>query len=224
MSLTANPFHPVTGELLPSYRDAYLRGDLSMHNTQLVSDYLQANPSKGSEAYQRFHTLQATGHHVRPVGWVQQQFELLRAQPARFRRRAATVVVGTALVSGSVFAGVHRPARVLPASSEVEYSTALASLKAPAASPALRTISGRILNERGQPLVGATVLDKTSGRGVGTDAQGRYKLSLPAGPATQLQFGYGGYVEAEASLSPGATYTATLQPRVKKATRRWWPF
>lgn len=223
MAITANPFHPTTGELLPGYRDAYLRGDLSLHNTQLVSAYLQANPSKGSEAYHRFHTLQAQGHHVRPMGWVQQQFELLRTQPVRFRRRAATVIVGAALVSGTVFAGVRRPARILPALPEVSRSVELAGLAAPAASTALRTISGRILDERGRPLVGATVLDKASGRGVGTDAQGRYKLSLPASSAAHLQFGYGGYVDSEAYLSTGTTYTATLQPRAKKAAR-WWPF
>ncbi len=223
MALTANPFHPVTGELLPSYRDAYLRGDLSIHNTQLVSDYLQANPTKGSEAYQRFHTLQAAGHHVRPVGWVQQQFELLRTEPARFRRRAATLLIGAALVSGTVFAGVRRPARVaptLPAAS----SSALASFEASAATTALHTISGRILDERGRPLIGATVLDKASGRGVGTDAKGHYSLSLPAGSTADLQFGYGGYAETEARLSAGTTYTATLQPRAKKAARRWWLF
>ena len=225
MSLTASPFHRVTGELLPGYRDAYLRGDLSNHNTQLVDEYLKANPAKGTEAYQRFHALQATGHRVRPVGWVQQQFDLLRTEPARFRRRVATLVVGTALVSGTVFAGVHGTAPALSGSPEVVGAgSILASPEALAPSVALRTVRGRILDENGRPLAGATVFDKASGRGVGTDAQGRYVLTLPGGTATNLQFGYGGYVEDEARLSGGTTYNVTLLPRPKKAAHRWWAF
>ena len=46
MKLTATPFDATTGELLPVYRDAYLRGDLSGKNTELVDSYLQANPAK----------------------------------------------------------------------------------------------------------------------------------------------------------------------------------
>ncbi|RZJ89153.1 MAG: hypothetical protein EOO60_10325, partial [Hymenobacter sp.] len=104
MALTTNPFHPTTNELLPGYRDAYLRGDLSTTNTELVDSYLKANPIKGHEAFQRFHTLQTTGHSVRPVGWLDKQLYLLRTEPQRFRRRAGSLVLVGALLSGAVFA------------------------------------------------------------------------------------------------------------------------
>jgi hypothetical protein len=221
MSLTAHPFHPATGELLPGYRDAYLRGDLSGKNTALVDSYLRANPEKGTEAYQRFHKLQAKGHDVRPVGWLHHQFELIRTEPARFRRRAGSLVLVAALLSGAVFAGTGLPAKpigslpsiTLP-SSTLESASALKT----------KTISGRILDEKGQPLVGATILHKASGRGVGTDAQGNYSLTVPASQPTNLQFGYGGYGEEETLVtSNGSTsYNVTLMPHAKKAKRHWW--
>jgi hypothetical protein len=232
MSLTAYPFNRTTGELLPGYRDAYLRGDLSSTNTELVDNYLKANPEQGTATYHRFHTMQATGHQVRPVGWLQQQFDLLRTQPARFRRRAGSFVLVGALLSGAVFASTHRPNRLanlapvaeglkvtpssVEASSSVEANSALK----------MKVIKGRILDENGHPLVGATILHKGSGRGVGTDAQGNYALAVPASQPASLQFGYGGYTEEEARVSGGTTYNVTLLPRtdLPKAKRHWWSF
>jgi hypothetical protein len=227
MSLTAYPFHRTTGELLPGYRDAYLRGDLSSTNTELVDSYLQAHPDQGTEAYHRFHTLQAAGHQVRPVGWVQQQFDLLRTEPARFRRRAGSLVLIGALLSGAVFAGTHRPSALV----SITPMTG-AMLAAPAANVEttsalkMKVIKGRILDENGHPLVGATILHKASGRGVGTDAQGNYTLTVPASQPASLQFGYGGYTEEEARVSGGTTYNVTLLPRtdLPKAKRHWWSF
>ncbi|RZK14911.1 MAG: hypothetical protein EOO56_23955, partial [Hymenobacter sp.] len=40
MKLTATSFDAETGELLPVYRDAYLRGDLARAAAQAVDDYL----------------------------------------------------------------------------------------------------------------------------------------------------------------------------------------
>ncbi len=227
MSLTSYPFHRTTGELLPGYRDAYLRGDLSSTNTELVDKYLKANPDQGTEAYHRFHALQATGHQVRPVGWLQQQFELLRTEPARFRRRAGTLVVVGALLSGAVFAGTHRssaPAGLAPATEALPVAP-VSSLEATSALH-MKVIKGQILDENGRPLVGATILHKASGRGVGTDAQGNYTLTVPVGQPASLQFGYGGYAEEVAHVSAGTTYNVTLLPRtdLPKAKRHWWSF
>ena len=231
MALTAHPFHPVTQELLPGYRDAYLRGDLSGKNTDLVDAYLKANPEKGGEAFQRFHTLKAKGHDVRPVGWLQHQFELIRTEPARFRRRAGSIVAVAALLSGAAFAGnnLHSTTgATLPTTAAVvATSEAATAAEATAAAARMTTVSGRILDENGHPLVGATVLDKARGRGVSTDAQGNYSLLVPANQPSKLQVGYGGYGEEDlqVQVKSYSVQNVTLVPRAKTTKKHhWWQF
>jgi hypothetical protein len=233
MAITANPFHPVTGELLPGYRDAYLRGDLSGKNTDLVDAYLKANPTKGGEAFQRFHSLQAKGHDVRPVGWLQQQLHLIRTEPARFRQRAGSLLAVGVLVSGAVFAttGSVKHTAGSIAGSPMEVAAPLASTLAEDAtanaleSASLSTVKGRILDENGHPLIGATILDKVSGRGVSTDADGKYTLAVPAHRAAQLQFGYGGYTEEVVQVTGRSEQNVTLLPRTDQPKKRhWWQF
>lgn len=224
MAITANPFHPRTGELLPGYRDAYLRGDLSSANTELVDAYLKANPTKGTEAFQRFHTLQTTGHSVRPVGWLDKQLHLLRTEPQRFRRRAGSLVLGGALLSGAVFASTGHLATTgrLVASVPVAASAEAINSLAPEAATALTTISGRILNEKGQPLAGATVFDKLTHQAVSTDAQGHYAFTVPRFRHAQLQFGYGGYQDANVLAQGQSVGDVTLHPRTDQPKKHWW--
>ncbi|WP_400193550.1 carboxypeptidase-like regulatory domain-containing protein [Hymenobacter sp. B81] len=226
MKLSATPFHPVTGELLPAYRDAYLRGDLSSQNTQLVDAYLQANKTLADDTLRRFYEMKKTGHQVRPVGWVQRQFELLRTEPQRFRRRAATLVAGGALLGSAVFAGTNLPTDntryELPATPT---ETAEAASSASAAG-AMRMVSvrGRILDENGRPLIGATVLHKGTRTGVSTDAEGNYLLRIPANQKPTLQYAYAGYAEEELHVKAGATENVTLVPRTTErasAKKRW---
>jgi hypothetical protein len=231
MAITTNPFHPVTGELLPGYRDAYLRGDLSGTNTDLVDAYLKANPDKGGETFQRFHTLQATGHDVRPVGWLNQQLHLIRTEPARFRQRAGSLLLVGVLVSGAVFANnsVERSKTVVPSLGTMSTAGLSAAEEEMAATTlaaaSLTTVKGRILDENGHPLVGATILDKQNGRGVSTDAQGNYTLTVPAQRAAQLQFGYGGYTEELVQVKGHGVQNVTLLPRTDiKKKRHWWSF
>ncbi|RYY21441.1 MAG: hypothetical protein EOO36_00825 [Cytophagaceae bacterium] len=224
MALNANPFHPTTGDLLPGYRDAYLRGDLSGKSTELVDKYLKANPTKGVEAFERFHTLQEKGHVVRPVGWLQHQFHLIQTEPARFRQRAGTLLLVGALVSGAAFAANHKPTTNL-GSRASELAITPASVESLASTTRMATVKGRILDENGHPLIGATVLDKNSGRGVSTDAQGNYALAVPANQAHQLQFGYGGYSEEEIQVKGQSEQTVTLLPRTDMPKKRhWWQF
>ena len=232
MALKTNPFHPATGDLLPGYRDAYLRGDLSGTNNDLVDAYLKANPAKGVEAFERYHALQQKGHDVQPVGWLQHQFQLIRTEPARFRQRAGSLLLVGALLSGAAFANNHK---ATPTSRVAELTTTLGTTEtlsaAAAASEALAsasrmtTVNGRILDENGRPLIGATVLDKTSGRGVSTDAQGNYVLAVPATQAHHIQFGYGGYSEEEVQVKGRSVQNVTLLPRTDiKKKRHWWSF
>ncbi|MVN78399.1 hypothetical protein GO988_18875 [Hymenobacter sp. HMF4947] len=89
----------------------------------------------------------------------------------------------------------------------------------------MMTVKGRILDENGHPLVGATVLDKNNGRGASTDATGKYTLVVPASQALQLQFGYGGYSEEEVQVKGQGVHNVTLLPRTDiKKKHHWWPF
>jgi hypothetical protein len=103
---------------------------------------------------------------------------------------------------------------------------AVASLEVAAPSAvvaASRTVvlRGRILNEKGLPLAGATVLRKGTAQGTSTDAQGNYSLRVPADGLATLQYGYGGYHEQEVIASQAAAGEAvTLQPKAPKR-HRW---
>ncbi|TGD80640.1 carboxypeptidase-like regulatory domain-containing protein [Hymenobacter wooponensis] len=85
--------------------------------------------------------------------------------------------------------------------------------------PAMITITGRILNENGRPLAGATVLVKGSKKAVGTDANGNYSLELPAGDNT-LVYGYGGYADQEIRTRNAQPVNVTLVPSENAGKRR----
>ncbi|QKG54223.1 carboxypeptidase-like regulatory domain-containing protein [Hymenobacter sp. BRD67] len=227
MKLTATPFDPQTGELLPVYRDAYLRGDLARTSAKAVEAYLHRDADQAYTTVTRWHQLQADDAPAAP-SWVQQQLTFIREQPQRFRRRALSLVTVGALLAGVSMAATNRPNNVLPLTKLPVAGTlpAVANLElAPAAATAARTVlvHGRILNEKGQPLAGATVLRKGTAHGTSTDAQGNYSLRLPADAAATLQYGYGGYTEQEvAATTAGAGATVTLQPKAPK--RRHWLF
>lgn len=232
MKLNALPFHPVTGDLLPAYRDAYLRGDLSSVNTELVDAYLKSNKDIADETLTRFYELRGKGHMVRPVGWVQRQFDLIRTEPERFRRRAASLVAVGALMSAAVFAGTNLPTENTPTDNAPVVMTDVLELPAEAgAASAFRTVSvrGRILDENGRPLVGATVWQKGTQRGVSTDANGNYTLRVPAATheVATLQYAYAGYKEEELQVKASRTENVTLLPNAqstKSAKKRWLLF
>jgi len=226
MSLTASPFDANTGELLPVYRDAYLRGDLSREHTAQVDAYLAKNKSLGNETWQRFHSMQQTGEQVRPVGWMQRQMDLVRTSPQRTRRQAASLVAMAALVGGAVFAGTGTGTGTMPASSATVIDAPLET----ASTLRMTTVRGKILDENGRPLVGATVLDKASRRGVSTNANGEYIMLVPADRPTTLAYGYGGYGDDEIQVKGARVENVTLVPTYQapaKPTRQakgWFSF
>lgn len=227
MKLTATPFDPQTGELLPVYRDAYLRGDLARASAQAVEAYLHRDAGQAHTTVTRWHQLQTTEAPAVAPSWVQKQVQFIREQPQRFRRRAFSLVTVGALLAGVSMAATNRPSMVMPLTKLSVASTmpAAASLEVAAAPAAARTVlvHGRILNEKGQPLAGATVLHKGTAHGTSTDAQGNYSLRVPASAQATLQYGYGGYTEQEvAATHAGAGTTVTLQRKATK--RRHWLF
>lgn len=223
MKLTATPFNPQTGELLPVYRDAYLRGDLARATAQAVEQYLRHDASEAHSTMTRWHELHTTEAAAAPT-WVQKQLRFIREQPRRFRRRALSMVTVAALLAGASMAATTRPASTLPMASMPIAAHSTASSAELAAVSMARTVlvHGRILNEKGQPLAGATVLRKGTAHGTSTDAQGNYSLRVPADGQATLQYGYGGYAEQELPATSGAAPAVTLQPRAPK--RHHWLF
>ena len=207
MFLTASPFDPTTGELLPVYRDAYLRGDLSAAHAQAVDAHLKKNATLGTQTWNRFHEMAQTGEQVEAVGWMQRQVRQVRTAPQRTRRQMVALAAVAVLIGGSVFAGTT-PVAEAP-------TEAAGALR-------MTTVRGRILDENGRPLVGATVLEKSSHRGVSTNADGEYALTVPAGRATTLSYGYGGYVGEEMSFSGNNTAVGavTLVPTYEAPAKR----
>ncbi|HEX8504564.1 MAG TPA: carboxypeptidase-like regulatory domain-containing protein [Hymenobacter sp.] len=220
MKLTAYPFDETTGELLPVYRDAYLRGDLSVKNTQLVDAYLKSDSTHANQTWQRFHSMQQDGEQVQAVGWMQRQLNLAGTAPLRMRRQVAGLFVLAALAGGAVFAGTGAP------------TEATLGADAPAAATMrMATVRGKILDENGRPIIGATVFEKGSARGVSTNADGEYALLVPAGQATTLAYGFGGYLDEEVRVSGASraidnvtmlpNYEAPAKP-ARKAKRWFW--
>ncbi|WP_046242653.1 carboxypeptidase-like regulatory domain-containing protein [Hymenobacter terrenus] len=89
-----------------------------------------------------------------------------------------------------------------------------------AAAPASMTMSGKIEDENGRPLVGATVLLKGSSKGTSTDANGNYTLEVPAGNDNSLIYGYGGYDDEVVRIRNSQPVNVTLTPRAKESRRR----
>ncbi len=87
----------------------------------------------------------------------------------------------------------------------------------PAAAPsergraAMRIQAGRVLDESGQPLVGATVILRGTSKGTSTDITGSYMLEVPRGDNTFV-VGYAGYESETASSRDGQPLTVTLVP------------
>ncbi len=60
-ALTASPFHPATGTLMPVYLEAYLIGDLAPESMLAVTEYLRTKPNEAELARERWLALQASG-------------------------------------------------------------------------------------------------------------------------------------------------------------------
>ena len=73
-----------------------------------------------------------------------------------------------------------------------------------------QNISGKVTDENGEPLPGASVLVKNTSIGVITDAVGNYRLSAPD-EATTLVFSYVGYERKEVAIAGRAVIDISLK-------------
>ena len=72
------------------------------------------------------------------------------------------------------------------------------------------SVTGTVLDETGEPLIGATVLQKNSSNGTSTDLDGKFKLSVPA--KAKLVFSYVGYTSQEIALNGQTDLKVTMKP------------
>ncbi|MCE7060431.1 SusC/RagA family TonB-linked outer membrane protein [Dyadobacter sp. CY343] len=77
-----------------------------------------------------------------------------------------------------------------------------------------RTITGKVMDEKGQPLPGVSIVVKGLKTGTATNTEGNFEISVPdAGGALVLS--YVGYTVQEVALSSQSAYEVTMQPDVR---------
>src|SRR5579862_4881762 len=86
---------------------------------------------------------------------------------------------------------------------------AFAALLLPLLSLAQQNITGKVTDEKGNPLESVSVLVKGTNRGTQTDKSGSFTLSVD-GNATLL-FSYTGYINAEVNTDGKKPVSVTLQ-------------
>ena len=74
------------------------------------------------------------------------------------------------------------------------------------------TVSGRVTDAKGQPIIGASVIVRGTTLGVSTDAEGRFTLEVPAPAAAQtLEVSYLGYETAAVPVGTRTSFAVTLR-------------
>ena len=75
-------------------------------------------------------------------------------------------------------------------------------------------ITGKVVDKNGEPIIGASILEKGTTNGVSTDLNGNFKLNV-AGPSSVLVIAYIGYNNQEIAVGNQANITITLVENVK---------
>ena len=135
--------------------------------------------------------------------------------------KATTKTVTTTTTKPVATAAAASPVAATVAASPVAATPEPAPAAAPEpVAPTTETISGKITDENGHALAGATVLLKGSSKVTTTDANGNYSLEVPSGNENTLQYGYGGYDDEEVHSSGSKPVNVALTPRAKAGRRR----
>jgi hypothetical protein len=144
----------------------------------------------------------------------------LKGAPAATADVAVKTTNKTAATRPAAPAAAPVAAPVVAVSAAAPEAAPEATAAAAPAAPAFVAMSGKIEDENGRPLVGATVLLKGSSTGTSTDANGTYTLEVPAGGDNALIYGYGGYEDQEVHSRGTQPVDVTLTPRAKTKKRR----
>lgn len=81
----------------------------------------------------------------------------------------------------------------------------------PVQQPQQKTVKGKVTDEKGEPLTGATVIVKGTTRGVATDAAGQYSINIPA-DVTTLEVSFLGYKKVEVTIGKRTEINVKLEP------------
>ncbi len=121
-------------------------------------------------------------------------------------------------------------ATAAPASSNEEQEQEPALAVAPAVlptalepvevAPTMVTMNGRVLDENGHPLAGATIMLRGTKTVASTDAAGNYSLEVPASGDNTLLYGYGGYEDQLLRTRNAKNQNVTLVPKETSRRRR----
>ena len=71
------------------------------------------------------------------------------------------------------------------------------------------TVTGTVIDNTGEPLIGATVMQKGTQHGVATDIDGNFTISVPS--KATLQFSYIGYDTKEVPVNGQTRIDVTLE-------------
>jgi TonB-linked SusC/RagA family outer membrane protein len=126
---------------------------------------------------------------------------LVRKQSGFFNK-GLTKLVACFIVTASLSIGHSRAAE-----NSVVNSTAVTQQRSIA-------VSGRVADEKGNALIGVTVAEKGTSRGVSTDTNGNYKINVSNSNAV-LVFSYIGYITQEQSVGNKTQITVSLKENVK---------
>ncbi|MDQ2768966.1 MAG: carboxypeptidase-like regulatory domain-containing protein [Bacteroidota bacterium] len=123
-----------------------------------------------------------------------------------------TTTTTAAPVAAAEVAAAPAPAPV------AEVAPAPAPAPAPAA-PTMATLNGKIEDENGRPLAGATIFLKGSNKIASTDASGSYSIEVPTNADNVLTYGYGGYDDETVTTHGNKGVSVTLTPRAKSGRK-----
>ena len=82
-------------------------------------------------------------------------------------------------------------------------------------------VSGRITDKNGESVIGATILVKGTTTGTSSDAEGRYKIVIPAAAEKTLQVSYLGYKPQVSPSGHAPGSTSNLKATKPRSKRSW---
>ena len=86
----------------------------------------------------------------------------------------------------------------------------------PAAAPSFAEITGKVTDEKGNPLPGASIIVRSNKKGTQTDVDGNFKLNVPSG--TVLIISYLGYQSQEVTAQENQPINISLKVAINEST------